>query len=201
MKALRTPRSLLLILVLAAPLLAPTVARAHCDRLDGPVAAAAREALETGRFEAVQIWVAEPQEAALRDAFQRARRAREDGPEAADLAERYLIESAVRLHREAEGMSYDGVKPAGLEVPEDIRLGDRALESGELEPVLQHLSREMAQTTRQLFEEARSARARRDDGVEAGRQWVDAYVRYIVFVHGLQRSIDSGPAHGVGHAE
>lgn len=194
------PRTLTLVL-LAALALAPGAARAHCDRLDGPVAGAAREALVSGRFEPVQIWVAEPQEAALRDAFELARQARDDGPEAAKLAERYLIETAVRLHREAEGMAYDGVEPAGLELPADVAAGDRALESGDLEPVLTLLSEEMRGKTRHLFEEARAARAKRDESVEAGREWVDAYVRYIVFVHGLHRSIQAGPTHGVGHAD
>lgn len=188
-------------LLVAVLVLAPAAARAHCDRLDGPVAGAAREALETGRFEAVRIWVAEPQETDLREAWDLARQARDDGPEAAELAERYLIEAAVRLHREAEGMTYDGVKPAGLELPEDVALADWAVESGDVEPVLTLLSDEMRHKTRHLFDEARAARAKRHQSVEAGRAWVDAYVRYIVFVHGLHESIASGPAHGVGHAD
>ena len=186
-------------LILALTL--PGIARAHCDRLDGPVAQAAREALESGRFEPVQIWVAEPQEAELRDAFEMARNARSDGPEAAKLAERYLIETAVRLHRAAEGMPYDGVKPAGLELPKDVALGDRAIEAGDAEPVVTLLADGMQDKVHALFEEARAARARRDESVEAGREWVDAYVRYIIFVHGLQQAIEAGPAHGVGHAD
>ncbi|HSL81699.1 MAG TPA: DUF6448 family protein [Thermoanaerobaculia bacterium] len=194
-------RRLVSSLLLAASTLAPTIARAHCDRLDGPVAGAARAALESGRFEAVQIWVAEPQEAALREAWEMARQARDEGPAAARLAERYLIETAVRLHRQAEGMSYEGVAPAGLALPQDVAAGDRAIESGDVDPVLTLLSEEMRHKTRHLFEEARAALARRDESVEAGREWVDAYVRYIVFVHGLHESIQAGPAHGVGHAD
>lgn len=201
MKPDRSSRSSVAALLAVALLLVPVTARGHCDRLDGPVAGAAREALESGRFEAVQIWVSAPQEAALRDAWELARRARDEGPQAAKLAERYLIETAVRLHREAEGMTYDGVKPAGLELPQDVALGDRALESGELEPVVAFLSDEMRHKTRHLFQEALAARATRRESLEAGREWVDAYVRYIVFVHGLHQSIEAGPAHGVGHAD
>lgn len=78
---------------------------------------------------------------------------------------------------------------------------ERSRESGDLEPVLALLSEEMSHQVRELFETAQAARARRDDNVEEGRAWVDAYVRYIVFVHGLKQTIDSGPAHGVGHAD
>ena len=201
MRETRTDHRLALtLLTIAATLAAPAVARAHCDRLDGPVAEAAREALATGRFELVQIWVAEPQEAELRDAFAMALRARDDGPEARKLAERYTIETAVRLHRQAEGMTYEGVAPAGMSLPEDIRLADRALEAGDVEPVLTLLSHQVHDQVGALYERARAARARRHESVEAGREWVDAYVRYVVFVHGLQQTIESGPEHGVGHA-
>lgn len=201
MKTSPSPNRLATCLLLTVLVLTPLTAGAHCDRLDGPVARAAREALEADRFEAVQIWVAAAQEGELRAAFDRALEARAEGPAAAALADRYLVETAVRLHRDAEGMSYQGVKPAGMEVPADIRLGDEALETGNLEPVLAHLEDEMDHKTRDLFEEARAARARRTESVEAGREWVDAYVRYIVFVHGVQQTIDAGPAHGVGHAD
>lgn len=189
------------LLATAAAATAPAVAHAHCDRLDGPVAQAAREALDSGRFAAVQIWVAEAQQAELREAFEIALQAQDDGPDAARLAERYAIETAVRLHRQAEGMSFEGVKPAGLPLPDDIRLGDQALETGDPEPVLELLGHELDHKARELFATARAARARRQESVEAGREWVDAYVRYIVFVHGLEQAIASGPAHGVGHAD
>lgn len=201
MRNIRTDRRLALTLFLvAATLAAPAVARAHCDRLDGPVAEPAREALGSGRFELLQIWVAEPQEAELRDAFEMALRARDDGPEARKLAERYTIETAVRLHRQAEGMTYEGVAPAGMELPKDIRLADQVLEAGDVEPILTLLSHEVHQKVSELYERARAARAHRHESVQAGREWVDAYVRYVVFVHGLQQTIESGPEHGVGHA-
>jgi len=43
--------------IVMTALLAPTVALAHCDGLDGPVVAAAREALKTGDVNHVLIWV------------------------------------------------------------------------------------------------------------------------------------------------
>ena len=36
------------------------------------------------------------------------------------------------------------------------------------------------------------------ENVEAGREWVDAYVKYVIYVNGLYKTIQAGPAHGVG---
>lgn len=40
---------------------------AHCDTESGPVAVAARQALETGKFDTIAIWVGEKQGKKLRD--------------------------------------------------------------------------------------------------------------------------------------
>ncbi len=50
-----------------------TGALAHCDRINGPVAKDAVEALKQNDFSAVQIWVGEDQEEELRTRFDEAR--------------------------------------------------------------------------------------------------------------------------------
>jgi hypothetical protein len=97
-------------------------------------------------------------------------------------------------------MTFEGVEPAGMELPRDIHLAEQALEAGDVKPVLMLLAEEVHHRVGELYEQARAARTRRHESVEAGREWVDAYVRYVVFVHGLQQTIESGPEHGVGHA-
>ena len=96
-------------------------ARAHCDTQSGPVAVAARQALEGGRFEKIAIWVGPEQEAELRERFEQCRPVRRAGGEAAKLADDYFVDTAVRLHREAEGMAFTGVKPAAPLPPSTIR--------------------------------------------------------------------------------
>ena len=190
-----------IVLALGAALLLTFAARpayAHCDKLDGPVATAAREALDTGAFDAIRIWVGPEQEADLRSAFRQARTVRDLNTEAQSLADRYFIETAVRLHRAAEGMPFDGVKPAGIPNPPDIRAGDQALQSGDIEPVLRVLQAALRQNVRRWYQEAQTAKQRKDHSVDAGREWVDAYVQYIVYVHRLYQQIQAPPAHGVG---
>lgn len=173
---------------------------AHCDRMDGPVATAALRALESGRLEAVEIWVGEAQTAELRESFSRARVARAEGPEARDLADRYFVETAVRLHREAEGMPYTGVRPAGQPLPADLEAAENALETGNVGPLIEMLQEELEHEVLRWYDAARQARSDREASVEQGRQWVDAYVEYIVYVHQLHQKIQAPPAHGVGAA-
>jgi hypothetical protein len=54
-----------------------------------------------------------------------------------------------------------------------------------------------AQTSK-WFKKAYEARKAKHQSVEKGRQWVDVYVKYITFIHGLYKTIEKGPKHGVG---
>src|SRR5690606_6191987 len=112
-----------------AALVLPGDAFAHCDSMDGPVVVAAQQALETGELEPMLIWVRAEDEAEVRSAFDRVRRVRRQGGEAAALADRYFFETVVRLHREGEGASYTGLKPAGTDYGRAVPAGDAALAS------------------------------------------------------------------------
>ena len=87
-------------------------ASAHCDSVDGPVVAAAREALEANDVTRVQPHVKPETEAELMAAFEHTVSVRAHGGEAQDLADRYFFETAVRLHRAGEGARYTGLKEA-----------------------------------------------------------------------------------------
>jgi len=189
-----------LILAAGVPALLVKSAFAHCDTENGPVAVAACKALETGKFESVAIWVGVEQEDELRTRFQECLTVyRMDGEEK-KLAERYFMETAVRLHRAAEGMTYTGLKPA-QPLPEDIAAAEKALETGDLKPLISLLSTELEQQLRGWFQNASDAKKHKDESINAGREWVNAYVEYVIYVHGLHETILGGPEHGVGHVE
>ena len=185
------------ILILAVAALFPNISQAHCDRVNGPVAKAARKALKNKNFETVQIWVSEEQEKELLQSYNRALDVYQQDGKAGKLAERYFIENAVRLHRVAEGMPYTGVKPA-QSLPEDLKLAEKALESGNADKVIALLRNELAKRVQKYHKKAVTTAQKKNKNVEAGRQWVDAYVKYIIYVHGLYQKIQAGPAHGVG---
>jgi len=184
-------------LVLAL-LMIPQAALAHCDRVNGPVATDAREALKSGRIEPVAIWVGQEEMGELRNVFQQSLAAYKMGGDAREVAEQYFMSTAVRLHRMAEGFPFTGLKPA-QPMPKDISLAEKALETGELQPVTDFLAREMQNQTGRLFRQALEKRKEKGSDVAAGREWADAYVQYIIFVHDLYKRISSGAPHGIGH--
>ncbi|MFP3983756.1 MAG: DUF6448 family protein [Desulfurivibrionaceae bacterium] len=125
-------------------------AMAHCDAENGPVAVDARKSLANDNFKTVAIWVGEKQHEELRSAFDQAVPVYQMDDKAKELAEQYFMETAVRLHREAEGMSYTGLKPA-RSLPEDIAEAEKALETGDINQVSNMLAAEMEKKAKTYF--------------------------------------------------
>ena len=169
---------------------------AHCDTMSGPVAVAAGKALESGDIKLVQIWVSQSHEKELQDRFRECMSVRKMGGQAKELADKYFIETVIRLHRQAEGMPFTGVKPA-QPLPPDVAAAEKALETGDIEIVTDLLNEEINAGVHKWFDHAMQAKKHKDEGLEAGREWVDAYVKYVVYVHGLALQINAGPQHGV----
>ena len=69
--------------------------------------------LETGNVNFILPWVPKKAEAELRKAFEKTLRARKLGKEAAEVADYWFFETAVRLQRRRRA-PYTGLKPAGL---------------------------------------------------------------------------------------
>lgn len=187
-------------LALLALLLAvsPQMARAHCDTTGGPVAQDVRAALASGDVTPVLKWIKPGYEAELRDIFARTLRVRKQGSEAAALADRYFLETAVRLHRAGEGAPYEGVKDAP--VPAEIAAADQALEKGDATALADELSANIAAGVHQRFAVAAEKRKHANDSVAAGREYVAAYVDLMHYLEAVQQLAERGPEHGSEHA-
>ena len=157
---------------------------AHCDTLNGPVVAAARAALQANDVTPVLKWIQPAQEAELRAVFTRTTAVRALGSEARELADRYFFETLVRLHRAGEGEPYTGIKDDG-DVDEAVEAADKALDGGEIEPLVALLTGRAADGIHGRFARARELRRRADDSIAAGRKYVAAYVELIHYVEQL----------------
>ena len=171
-------------------------ALAHGDRENGPVAMAAKEALKTGDLNKVLIWVGEEQEQELREKFNQSLEVYNKGGVAADLAQKYFLETTVRLHRAAEGMPFEGLKPASANPP-DVEAAEKALETGNFEPVKELLCSALEAESLKWFEKTRASAENKEESIAAGREWVDNYVKYIVYIHKLYQTIQAGPPYVV----
>ena len=174
-----------MVAVLAALALGWTApASAHCDTLDGPVVAAARQALDTGNVNLVLIWVQKRDDAEIRNHFQKTLAVRKAGAQARELADMYFFETLVRLHRAGEGAGYTGLKPAGKIAP-PIAAADKSLESGKLEGVAKLVSERMEQGLHRHFEDMMKKKKYNPNDVAAGRAFASAYVEYTHYVERL----------------
>jgi hypothetical protein len=176
-----------------------TAVCAHCDTLDGPVIQAAKLALEKGDITPVLKWVKKPQEAELREAFKKTLDVRTKGPEAKELADRYFFETLVRVHRAGEGAPYTGLKPAGAVEP-TVAAADKALETGSADELANEIAQAVREGIQKRFAEASERKKHADASVEAGREFVEAYVQYVHYVEGIHNMAAKGAGHH-GHAK
>ena len=173
----------------------------HCDTLDGPVAKAGLVALAKGDLTPALRWVGAEQEQELAAVFQSAVAVRAKGADVQQVADRYFLETLVRLHRAGEGEPYTGLRPAGIDLGPAIAGADRALRDGLVEPLVDLITAEVAAGIRSRFARAAATKQHADDSVTAGREFVAAYVEFLHFVERLDA--DARPAareHGhAGH--
>jgi hypothetical protein len=166
------------LLVAAAFLLTPLEASAHCDTMNGPVVADARQALESGHLTPVLKWVTAADESEIAVAFEQARVVRQSGHAARELADMYFFETVVRVHRASEGVAYTGLKPASTDVGPAITAADEALKTGSVDHLVDLLKRGVQAAVQERFTEAHAALQHADHSVEAGRKFVNAYVLF-----------------------
>jgi hypothetical protein len=169
----------------------PAIAAAHCDSLDGPVVRDARIALETGNAAPALKWVTPAHEADVIAVFERSRAVRGKGPEAKELADLHFFETLVRLHRVGEGEPYTGLKPAGSTEP-GLAGADHALAAGSSVDLARELSAAIESGVNERFATVRERSRHGADTIEAGREYVEAYVEYAHFVE----AVHSLAAHG-----
>lgn len=174
---------------------APDRVFAHCDGMDGPVVRADRKALETGDVNLILIWVQKKDESDIRKAFEKTLAVRKLGPEPKELADMYFFETVVRTHRAGEGAPYTGLKPAGRDLGPAIPAADRAIENGDIGPVVKLLTDMERDGIEENFKEVMSKKNFKKDDVAAGQEYVKAYVEYVHYVERLYEAAKK-QAHG-----
>lgn len=188
-------------LAFAAPLLFnPTRALAHCDTMDGPVVKAAQQALVKNDVNLVLHWVQKSDEPEIKNAFAQTLAVRNLGPEAKQLADRYFFETLVRVHRAGEGAPYTGLKPAGTDPDPSIAAADKAIESGDIHPVLESMRHQIVEGIHSRFKEAIAKSRFAPDDIDAGREFVRAYVEFIHYVERVHEALKA-PGHAHEHSE
>lgn len=158
-------------------------ARAHCDTMDGPVVKAAQKALATRNVNLVLIWVQKKDETEIKQRFMQTLDVRRLSRQARELADNYFFETVVRLHRGGEGEPYTGLKPAGTDLGPVIPMADKAFQDGSLDALLKLFTVHARGEIQARFREAITKKSFNENDIEAGREYVKAY---ITFMHHIE---------------
>ncbi len=178
-------------------LAASTGAQAHCDTMSGPVVKDAKLALEKSDVTPVLKWVQKENESAVRAAFESALVERTQSSGSQEKADMKFFETLTRIHREGEGAPFTGMKPAEALDPMEAE-ADRALEAGSVDALTAEMSHHLANGVHERFARALDKKKAMNDSVEAGREYVEAYVEYLHYVEGIHSAVKGQNEH---HAE
>ena len=181
--------------VFAAALLfcAAGVSFARTDAMDGPVVQDAKLSLEKGDVASALKWVKKDFEAEVKQAFDNAISSRAKGDQEKNKAELIFFETLVRLHLQGEGQGFTGIKPAGADVDFAVTGGDRALENGSVDSLVQLLNEEVNKGVRERFNNAFEKKKHAEESVDAGRAYVEAYMDFMRYVDGLYLEAQGKP--------
>lgn len=169
---------------------------AHCDTMDGPVVKAAKQALEKGDITPVLQWVKKEYEEEIRLAFAKTLTVRAQGKEARELADMYFFETVVRLHRAGEGEPYTGLKPSGTPIEPPVAAADKALETGDIKELSRLLVTASEEGLNMRFKRALATKKEANKNVDAGREFVEAYVEFVHYAERLHQAAESSAHHG-----
>jgi hypothetical protein len=183
-----------LIAVMAS--LAPGFALAHCDSLDGPVLVEAKAALAKRDVTPLLKWIPKADEAEITAAFQKTVALSGKGADVKEMAEMYFFETLVRIHRAGEGFAYTGLKATVKDAGPAVLGADQALEIGCPQALTNLVTGEAAEGIRRRFDHTMELRAKADTSVEAGREYVAAYVDYVHYVEGVHTAAEKSAPHG-----
>jgi len=126
-------------------------------------------------------------------AFHQALAAKSKGGKGKEEGEHRFFETLVKIHRAGEGAPFTGLKPAGTVEPV-IAAADTSLVSGSDEEVMKLVTDAVTKGIRERHHQAAELYKHKDESVEAGRNYVKAYVEYTHYVEKLQQD-------AIGHAE
>ncbi|SIN84158.1 hypothetical protein SAMN05878443_0081 [Carnobacterium alterfunditum] len=160
--------------------LSPVTASAHCDTMDGPVIGDAQTAIKENNINYIAKWVSPEEEANLTDIFNQTMEVRDDSPEAQELADQYLFENLVRVHRAGEGAPYTGVKPEGFPMAEEIVAADESIKIGNLDPLKDLVESEEIPELEESLSDVLATKDFDTADLDAGREYV---MNYVTFTH------------------
>jgi Family of unknown function (DUF6448) len=150
---------------------------AYCDTLDHPIVKTAHVAFEKGDITPIMKWVKEEKGIEIQNLFKKTLIVRNKGKEAQEIADRYFLETLVRLHLAGEGETYTGLKPAGVVEPAVIE-ADKSLEHESVDALIKLITRKIREGIHERFAKVKEAGKHADHSIENARKYREAYIQF-----------------------
>lgn len=164
----------------------------NSDSMDGPVVKAAETALDMENIKYVLPYVSPEDEVELKEAFEKTLTVRELSGEAAELADYWFFETAVRLHHKGIGISYTGLKNSATDYGPIIPKADLAIETENINDLLDSLLNLIREDIKGRFDDVLSKKDYQINDVEDARDYINARAEFIKFTNHIYNYFEKG---------
>jgi hypothetical protein len=152
-------------------------------------------ALEKQNVNFILPWVPQEAEHEVVEAYNKTLLVRKQGKEALELADYWLYEIVVRLHRQGEGAPYTGLKPAGLDWGPIVPRAEKAIKEGTPKEVIDFINQTVQEALQERFHKIMDKKEFDVNNVAAAREYVQAELGFVLFSHGLYAAITGKGEH------
>ena len=152
--------------------------------------------MDTNNINYVLKWVQPKYEIEITEKFNLSMKVKDLSPNAKVLAEQYFFSELVRVHRAGENAPFDGLKPYGTPIDEKVKAADKSIEVGNLSPLEGLLEKEKMPELKERFERVMALKNFDVNNVEAGREYIEAYVMFFKFAEGEEEHHGAVEGHG-----
>lgn len=164
----------------------------YSDSMDGPVVKAAETALDMENIKYVLPYVSPEDEDELKEALEKTLTVRELSGDAAELADYWFFETAVRLHHKEVEKSYTGLGNSQMDYSPIVTKADLAIETENINELLNSLLNLIREDIKGRFEDVLSKKDFEIDDVEDARDYINARADFIEFTNHIYNYFEEG---------
>lgn len=164
----------------------------HCDAMDGLVVKAAEEALEMENINYVLPFIREKYEDELKDAFERTIVVRELSGDAAELADYWFFETAVRLYLKGRGKAYNGLRPSQVNEEPVITMADQAVRTENINDLMNFILNSIKEDVWARFDDVISKKDFDVNDVDDARDYIDSLLNFFGYMQQLIQFMEEG---------
>lgn len=95
---------------------------------------------------------------------------------------------------------FDGLKPYGTPIDEKVKAADKSIEVGNLSPMEGLIEKKKMPELKERFERVMALKNFDVNNVEAGREYIEAYVMFFKFAEGEEEHHWAAEGHGAASA-